>query len=373
MASIRCPVKEASLISLHEPAILVGDRRFIYSEYDQYVSVTAEKLRALGVVSGERVALMLPDGWILAVLVMALIRVGGVACPLSPRTKHEDLAAFLRDTGCRRAIVAAKSTAFAGAGVMIHEADDVIGFFSEDTSDEFSAIIPMEQIATVFAAANAVGDRQKLVVHSYGSHYYGAKGFNHAMRTSSHSRWLLTSPLWTIEGFCTAFRCAMNGGTLVIPGARQKMADAVQEFGVTHLSAPAAEVEALLDVEEDKDALSTLRAIVVEGSEVAHALVELGRLWNIGVCCSFGVPEMGPGLTLNRSDAPPERRHGAGPVLKYAQVRIAPDADVLVRGEMLFDGYLEGAGVERTLDADGWFSLGRKGRIDEAGCLLITK
>lgn len=373
MASIRCPVKEASLISLHEPAILVGDRRFIYSEYDQYVSVTAGKLRSLGVESGERVALMLPDDWILAVLMMALFRAGGVPCPLPPGAGPDGLAAFLRGTGCRRAIVAAKSTAFTGTGVMMHEADDVIGFFSDDISDECSAVIPMEQVATVFAASNAVGDRQRLVVHSYGSHYYGARGFNHAMRTSSHSRWLLTSPLWTIEGFCTAFRCAMNGGTLVIPGARQKVADAVQEFGVTHLSTSAAEVEALLDVEEDREALSTLRAIVVEGSDVAHAVVELGRLWSIGVCCSFGVPEMGPGVTLNRSDAPPERRQGAGPVLKYAQVRIAPDGAVLVRGEMLFDGYLEGAGVERTLDADGWFPLGRKGRIDEAGCLLITK
>ena len=371
MASIRCPVKEASLISQHEPAILVKDRRFIYSEYDQYVSVTTERFRAMGVTPGERVALMVADQWQLAVLMMALFRAGGVACPLSPWTKSADLAALLQGMGCRR-IVGAGADAATVPDVRAYDPEDVVAFFAETTPEESGAMIPMEQPATLFTSVDATG-RSRVVAHSYGSLYYGAKGFNHGMRASSHSRWLLLSPLWTQDGFCTAFRCAMSGGTLVIPGTRQPVVDAVEEYGVTHLFADAAVVEGLLSCEKGEDVLSTLGVILVDAPEVPRGLVERGKLWNIKVCCSFSLPEMGPYVTLNRPDAAPDKRHGAGPVLKYAEVQIAPDGEILVRGQMLFDGYLEQGNIRRPLTADGWFATGRKGGIDESGCLLVTK
>ena len=85
MAEIRCPVSEAAQTSRHEPALITGDRKIIYSEYDQYVSASADRLRKAGCVSSNRVALLLPNSWQAAVLIMALFRIRAVACLVDPK------------------------------------------------------------------------------------------------------------------------------------------------------------------------------------------------------------------------------------------------------------------------------------------------
>jgi len=358
------------VVSKHEPAILVKGRRFIYSEYDQYVAATAERLKAAGVAPGDRIALLVADPWQLAVLMMAIFRAGGVAFPLAPDMEAGELERMLREAACR-CIISDEGARVPG-GMTAHRPDELVAFFSEKMPEEASAQIPLAEPAAVFAVREPEGPAARLVVHTYGSLYYGAKAFNHAIRSSSGSRWLLTSPLWTRQGFATAFRCALGGAALVLADKRQKVADAVEEFGVTHLATAREALEEMLGGERGEDELETLRTVVLEESSVARDLVDRGKLWGIRVCCGFGVPEMGPYVTLNLPDAAPDRRQGAGPVLKYAEVGTTGDGRVMVRGEMLFKGYLRGGTLERVLDADGWFDTGRKGFVDGAGCVTIS-
>ncbi|HEX4993191.1 MAG TPA: hypothetical protein VFV45_08145, partial [Rubrobacteraceae bacterium] len=53
------------------------------------------------------------------------------------------------------------------------------------------------------------------------------------------------------------------------------------------------------------------------------------------------------------------------------EVTVSEDGEILVRGETLFAGYIEGEAVDRPLDADGWFCTGDLGEVDENGYLRV--
>jgi O-succinylbenzoic acid--CoA ligase len=57
--------------------------------------------------------------------------------------------------------------------------------------------------------------------------------------------------------------------------------------------------------------------------------------------------------------------------LPWREVSISERGEILVRGETLFVGYVEGEESDRPLDADGWFHTGDLGELDEDGYLRV--
>ena len=104
MAEIKCPLRESAMISGKEPAIIQGDLEIRYAELDTMVTNTAERLKEAGCEPGDRVALFMVNGWELPVLVLALIRMGAIACPLSTRLPAEGLRRELKEINASRPI-----------------------------------------------------------------------------------------------------------------------------------------------------------------------------------------------------------------------------------------------------------------------------
>ena len=84
--------------------MIVGDRKIVYSEYDQYVSASVDRLRKAGCVSSNRVAFLLPNSWPYAVLIMALFRIRAVACLLDPAKNTPLISQALDGIHCDRII-----------------------------------------------------------------------------------------------------------------------------------------------------------------------------------------------------------------------------------------------------------------------------
>ena len=99
MARIVCPLKEAVEISGKETALVQGDSIVLYSQLDVFVSATAGKLLAQGVLPGQAVALRLEHRIRSVVLILACIRIQAVACPLSPRIPNASIGSCLRQLG----------------------------------------------------------------------------------------------------------------------------------------------------------------------------------------------------------------------------------------------------------------------------------
>lgn len=96
---------------------------------------------------------------------------------------------------------------------------------------------------------------------------------------------------------------------------------------------------------------------------IAGLGVEIHEVW--------GLSETAGAVTSNCADA--FKAGTVGRPIADVEVKVADDGELLVRGPIVFLGYLQEDGtIESATDADGWFATGDIGSIDDDGFVTIT-
>ncbi|MEE2830502.1 MAG: AMP-binding protein [Myxococcota bacterium] len=114
-----------------------------------------------------------------------------------------------------------------------------------------------------------------------------------------------------------------------------------------------------------------MRFCISGGAPLNPDIAEFFRMAGIEILEGYGLTETVGTTTVNPGG---DNRIGTvGRPLKGIQVRIAPDGEVLVRGDMVFEGYHNlPEETEAVIDDEGWFHTGDVGEFDEVGYLVIT-
>jgi long-chain acyl-CoA synthetase len=91
----------------------------------------------------------------------------------------------------------------------------------------------------------------------------------------------------------------------------------------------------------------------------------------IAILQGYGQTEAGPVISCNRPRAR-LKMHTVGPPLAGVEVKIASDGEILVRGELVMDGYWANDVESHRVLQDGWLYTGDIGHLDKDGHLVIT-
>ena len=91
----------------------------------------------------------------------------------------------------------------------------------------------------------------------------------------------------------------------------------------------------------------------------------------IAILQGYGQTEAGPVISCNRPRAR-LKMHTVGPPLDGVEVRIASDGEILVRGELVMDGYWMNDAESHRVLQDGWLHTGDIGHLDKDDHLVIT-
>jgi o-succinylbenzoate---CoA ligase len=352
----------SAALAAPEASALVGARGGTsYEELDRMVSAAALRLGELE--PGSRVALYLPKDERYVALVLALIRAGHVACPVSDRLPPRGVAPLLERAACS-ALISEDEEALQTTGADLHGPEDLLRECKQRT---VPMDIPLERPATIIFTSGSTGV-PKAAFHTFGNHLHSALGSNANIALKPGDRWLHSLPLYHVGGLSILFRCLLAGATVALPEPETPLGEAIAGLGATHVSLVSTQLSRLLREAAD---LTALEAVLVGGGPVSLSLVDEALSRELPVHTSYGLTEMASQVTTTPPGASPEQLRTAGRVLPNREVSISEEGEILVRGETLFAGYVEGEKIDRSLDMDGWFHTRDLGELDENGYLRV--
>ncbi len=363
MDSMKCPI--AARVE-SDPALLyavTGDKVETYGEFNARISVYCKQLAQQGVIEGTRVAILADTSIEFIGLLFALWRIGAVACPISSKIPATQVREMFALAGCTHVWDPANKLSLPGPKTI---QPLTLENLDKGETGHTAAEWQLPHPATIIFTSGSSG-YPKAAVHSLANHYFNAVGSNENIPVAPGNRWLLSLPLYHVGGLAIMFRTAVAGASIVIPDPKDDMADMIANFDITHVSMVSTQLYRLLLQHDSVSRLANVKAILMGGSAIPRQLIANG--WRIGLplYLSYGLTEMCSQVTTTAA----EHHYSSGKPLKYREVRIAEDGEILVRGETLFLGYVDGTGIPSAADSDGWFHTGDMGEFDADGKLHL--
>ena len=331
-----------ALTSPERSALLADGSETTYAELEAEATWVARRLAAYGVRRGALAALTIRPGREQVVLIHALMKLGAVLLPLSPRLSEAERAEILD------AEEPAVDLSDPAAQLTQTEAD--LPLLGEHDMDEVHCRI---------LTSGSSGTPRPIPL-TYGNHLFSAVGSAFNIGVDPEDRWLCCLPLSHVSGLSIVMRSVIYGTGMVLQDGFdvERVRASLENDGVTVVSLVTTMLVRLLDAGVD---LSGPRAILVGGGPVPQDPLEeaLGR--GATVVQTYGLTETCSQVTtLAPADA--RRKIGsAGRPLLTTHLRIQ-GGEILVQGPTV---------APDCADAEGWLRTGDLGRIDEEGFLFV--
>ena len=113
-----------------------------------------------------------------------------------------------------------------------------------------------------------------------------------------------------------------------------------------------------------------LKAFVSGGAALNPEIGKFFQALGVRILQGYGQTESSPIISCNRPDM--VKMESVGPALKDVEVKIAEDGEILVRGELVMQGYWREPEATARAIVEGWLHTGDIGFLDERGRIHIT-
>ena len=113
-----------------------------------------------------------------------------------------------------------------------------------------------------------------------------------------------------------------------------------------------------------------LKAFVSGGAPLNYEIGLFFTALGLRILQGYGQTEAAPVVSCNHSAK--NKLRTVGPPLKEVEVKIAEDGEILIRGELVMQGYWNNPKATAETIRDGWLHTGDIGQIDEDGYIQIT-
>ncbi len=341
-------------------AIMDGDRAWTWAELDRRAEAIAAGLVAAVARhdSGARVALAIGPTALGVAAIHGAARAGVTAVLVNPRLTAAEIGDLLDASGA--SLLAVDGSTSAAVTPMAVEVLDLNAI-----GDRVDRRVEVDSASVFVVPTSGTTERPKLACLPLDRIGASATAWNAGLPPAPG--WLLSLGLTHVAGLGIVTRAATAGVPIVVPQRTDpagflEAIEGAEARGVvvSHLSLVAAQLSAILDATDDAPPPDGLRAVILGGGPVPESLRARAVAAAWPIVESYGMTETSSGIAID------------GLRLPGVELRIGNDGEVLVRGPMVFDGYLgDAAATADAIDADGWLHTGDIGRFDDAGRLLV--
>ncbi|MBW2540844.1 MAG: o-succinylbenzoate--CoA ligase [Deltaproteobacteria bacterium] len=388
---------ERARTSAERPALFTAGRVIDYGELARRVDATERGLEALGVGSGDVVAVLLENGLAFAEILHAVAQRGATLMPLNTRLKPRELAFQLEESGTRVLIhgagpladLAAESVALVDPGRSLDrfevESDQWPALASTAAArDEMRAerppIDPARTLALVYTSGTTGSPKGALLSHR--SLFWNAIGSAVHLGVMPEDRWLVCMPLFHVGGLSILLRAALYGSAAILHERfdPENVNRALDDEGVTLVSLVPTMLERVLAARGGRRAPRSLRCVLLGGGPAPRGLIERARSQGFPIAATYGLTEAASQVatqlpTLAKSAGASGLRPIFGTQLDTIDddgkaVRGRP-GEILVRGPTLMDGYWNRRAESERALRGGWLHTGDIGVLDATGALEV--
>src|SRR5215218_3160241 len=382
-------------------AIVSGDLRFTYRQFDERVNRLAGALRDLGVQKGDRVALLSPNSHQFLECFYGVTAIGAVLVPLNYRLVADDFVYIINHAECSVFITDAELTQLARdilpelksvkhSVMWSNDASPIAEGFTdyEALLARGSADVPPDpgldenDLATLNYTSGTTA-RPKGVMMTHRNLYANALNFILHLGVSDRDTILHTLPMFHANGWGSPFAVTAMGGRHVVLRKIDGRAifDLVAAEGVTlACMAPAVLATILNYPDKAQHSITTTPRLIVAGAPPPAAFIkQLQEELGWGFIQVYGLTETAPFLTVSRlkphQDGLPEDERiriqdRAGMEMVGVDLAVVDDdnrpvpmddetvGEVVARGNVILKGYWRQPEETAKVIVDGWFHTG---------------
>lgn len=327
-----CPLREAALDTPSLAAIITDERTWTYEEADRAVSALHPRIE-----TSKPVAFPAHPTLHSLFLLLALLRLSATPFPFSYRLPSSSLAPYAEHLQRIEHVPPLASPA--SAGISSDSAGGSLLLFTSGSSAQ-----------------------PKIASLALRSLLRSAEGSCTALGLTCTDRWLLSLPLFHVGGIGILLRCILARAAVVLSAL--PIATALGRHAITHVSLVPTQLHRLLHTAVP----SPPKAILLSGAPIPPPLFARALSLGLNIYPGYGLTEMSSQVTMDS----PSCTLTAGRTLPYRELSLHANGEILVRGEVLFDGYWEPTQpLLRPLTRDGWFATGDLGQWNAEGKLLL--
>jgi acyl-CoA synthetase (AMP-forming)/AMP-acid ligase II len=387
-------------------AIIYGNKRWNYAEYDSLADRFANAFASVGVKQGDRIAVFHTNCPEHLFALFATAKLGAIYSPLNCRLKGNELSHVLTDcdptvvlvgkrysdqvmpvtAGIRRTKVTLVIDAVPGELHALHD------FLASADDSPPQTDVPEDATAFLLYTSGTTG-LPKGVMHSHANIIRRCEGRKTAFDDDSLEKTgLLAVPVFHVTGMQVLVKTAASGGTLVImPQFKvDEFLRTIEAEGVMMAVLVPTMLARIMEYPDlDKYNLDSLRILAYGGSAIApdlirNAMRKLPCMFTQGYgLTEAGVTWLEPG---EHSLEPPEGRRdpleSVGRAVPGIEIAIIDEngkhlppgeaGEIIIRGGDLMQGYWRREDETSRAIRDGWFHTGDSGYLDEHGFLFMS-
>jgi O-succinylbenzoic acid--CoA ligase len=213
-------------------------------------------------------------------------------------------------------------------------------------------------VAAVVITSGTAGEPKGVELTHNGMQVMG-KSYSAGLQAGPSDRWLACLPLHHVASLAVLARSYVTGVPCTVHDGfdLDAVAHSPRRDGTTIVSLVPTTLRRLLDANAP---LQQFRRVIVGGAPCAPSLRSRAAIRDVNVVDAYGLSETWGGFVLD------------GKPIDGAEVRLAADDEILVRGPMVMHGYrLDPEHTAEVLD-DGWLRTGDVGAFDTDGHLKVV-
>lgn len=382
-------------------ALVFGDTRLTYREFNLRINRLANALLGLGVRKGEKVATMLTNCIEQLEVYWAIAKIGAVVVPLSPLLRAQALTSLLNDSDSDTLIVNAASVTvvnearpalprIAPERYIITDAPGTPGFCdyhaltgaASDAEPPFVQIEDSDPFNIIYSSGTT--GLPKGIVHNHYVRAMYCQIFSAAYRITPESVVLHAGSIIFNGSFLTLMPAMFTGCTYILmPGFdAAKFIDTVERERVTHVKMVPTQIVGMLHAPNfDPARLKSLEMIGSVGAPLHREHKEALIRALPGVFHElYGLTE-GFVTILDKTDVP-RKLDSVGCPPPFFEMQIMDESgavlppgqvgEIVGRGPILMPGYYKRPDLTAQAIVDGWLHSGDLGYMDEDGYLYLV-